>query len=218
MRQAQPEVGLQHLPDVHARGHAQRIEHDVHRLAVGQEGHVLIGHHAGDDALVAVAAGHLVTHAELLLAGHVDLDLLDDAGVDVVAASTRSSARSFSMSRSWNLPLNSLMMPLDLDLDGAGIDLDVVVGRGQLAQQGLGDLAVGRDDDLARVHVDHVQRDLLAQQDVAQGLGQVLLQPVVLVLELVVDLLDLALALGRGQLGLVEASLRAETFTSMTMP
>jgi hypothetical protein len=65
---------------------------------------------------------------------------------------------------------------VDLVADRRGIDLDAVIHRRQLAQQRLGDLAVGRDDDLAGLAVDHVERDLLAQQDVAQRLGQLLAQ------------------------------------------
>ena len=53
---AQPEVRLQDLPDVHAARHAERVQHDVDRRAVREERHVLFGHDAGDDALVAVAA------------------------------------------------------------------------------------------------------------------------------------------------------------------
>ena len=68
------------------------------------------------------------------------------------------------------------MISLILLRIGRRIDLDAVVDRRQLAQQRLGDLAVGRDDDLAGLAVDHVERDLLAQQDVAQRLGQLLAQ------------------------------------------
>ena len=53
---------------------------------------------------------------------------------------------------------------------GRRIDLDAIVDRRQLAQQRLGDLAVGRDDDFAGLGVDHVERDLLAEQDVARAL------------------------------------------------
>ena len=79
------QVRFQHLADVHARRHAQRIQHDVHRRAVREERHVFFGHDLGDDALVAVAAGHLVADRELALRGDVNLDLLDDAGIDFVA-------------------------------------------------------------------------------------------------------------------------------------
>ena len=57
------EVGLEDLTDVHAARHAERIEHDVNRGAVGEERHVLLGHDLGHHTLVAVAPGHLVAHA-----------------------------------------------------------------------------------------------------------------------------------------------------------
>ena len=79
------QVRLQHLPDVHARRHAQRIQADFDRRAVRQERHVFFGHDLGDHTLVAVAAGHLVTDFKLLLGGDVDLDLLDRAGAGVFA-------------------------------------------------------------------------------------------------------------------------------------
>ena len=37
------EVRLEDLPDVHARRHAERVQHDVDRRAVGQVRHVLLG-------------------------------------------------------------------------------------------------------------------------------------------------------------------------------
>jgi hypothetical protein len=80
-----PEVGLEDLPDVHAARHAERVEHDVDRRAVGQVRHVLLGQDARDDALVAVAAGHLVADLELALDGDVDLHHLDDARRQLVA-------------------------------------------------------------------------------------------------------------------------------------
>ena len=79
MLRGPPEVGLEDLPDVHSARHAERVEHDVHRTAVGQERHVLLGHDAGNDTLVAVAAGHLVADRDLALLGQVDLHQLDDA-------------------------------------------------------------------------------------------------------------------------------------------
>ena len=59
------------------------------RRAVVHVGHVLDGQHAGDDALVAVAAGHLVALLELALGGDEDLDHLLDAGGQLVAVRER---------------------------------------------------------------------------------------------------------------------------------
>ena len=53
--------------------------------AVLQVRHVLFRQDAGDDALVAVAAGHLVADLELALDGDVDLHHLDDARRQLVA-------------------------------------------------------------------------------------------------------------------------------------
>ena len=79
------QVGLQHLADVHARRHAQRIQHDVDRRAVGDVRHVLDRHDRRDHALVAVAAGHLVARLHAALHREVDLDHLEHARGEVVA-------------------------------------------------------------------------------------------------------------------------------------
>src|SRR6476620_10285753 len=55
------EVQLEDLAEVHTTGNTVRVEHDVDRRAVLEEGHVLDREDLGDDALVAVAAGELVT-------------------------------------------------------------------------------------------------------------------------------------------------------------
>ena len=55
------QVSLQDLANIHAARHTQGVQDQFHGCAVSQEGHVLRGHHFGDDALVTVAAGHLVT-------------------------------------------------------------------------------------------------------------------------------------------------------------
>ena len=54
--------------------------------AVGEERHVLLRHHLGDHALVAVAAGHLVAGLQLALHRDEDLDHLHHARRQVVAA------------------------------------------------------------------------------------------------------------------------------------
>jgi hypothetical protein len=78
-------VHFQHLADVHARRHAQRVEHDVARRAVGHVGHVFDRNDLGHHALVAVAAGHLVARLQAALDGQVDLDHLEHAGRQLVA-------------------------------------------------------------------------------------------------------------------------------------
>ena len=80
------QVGLEDLADVHAAGHAQRVEQDLDAGAVREERHVLLGEDLGDDALVAVAAGHLVADRDDPLGGDVDLDHLEHARGELVAA------------------------------------------------------------------------------------------------------------------------------------
>src|SRR5216683_8006444 len=63
------EVRLENLADVHTRRNAERIENNLDRSAVRHVRHVFLRHDAGDDALVAVAAGHLVADGELALHG-----------------------------------------------------------------------------------------------------------------------------------------------------
>jgi hypothetical protein len=75
---------LEHLADVHARGHAQRIEHDVDRCAVLEIGHVLDRHDGRDHALVAVAAGHLVAGLHAALHRQVHLDHLEHARGEII--------------------------------------------------------------------------------------------------------------------------------------
>src|SRR5690606_41285394 len=69
---------LEDLTDVHAARHAERIQHDVDRRSIRQERQVLLRHDAGDDALVALPAGHLVTYADLALLRGVALLELND--------------------------------------------------------------------------------------------------------------------------------------------
>ena len=99
------EVGLEDLPDVHARRHAERVEHDVDRRAVLEVRHVLFGQDAGDDALVAVAAGHLVADLELALDGDVDLHHLDDARRQLVALLERGDLLAEDALRSRSIVL-----------------------------------------------------------------------------------------------------------------
>ena len=79
-------VGFQDLTDVHARRHAQRVQHQVNGGAIGQERHVLDGNDLGDDTLVAVTASHLVARLQLALHCDKDLDHLHHARRQVVAA------------------------------------------------------------------------------------------------------------------------------------
>ena len=194
------QMGLQHLADVHTRRHAERVQDDVDRGAVRKVRHVFLGNDLGDDALVPVAAGHLVADGNLPLGGNIDFHLFDDPGVDVLTGLDALQLHIFLVGQLVELLFEARDDLADFDPDRAGIDLDVVVHVGDLPQQRLGDLAVGRDDDFTGFRVDHVERDLLVEQDVGEGLGQLLLQLRMLLDELVLDSLGVLLRLARGQL------------------
>lgn len=67
---------LEHLAEVHSAGHAQGVEHDVDRGAVREEWHILFRKDPGDDTLVAVTAGELVSLGDLAMLGDVDANHL----------------------------------------------------------------------------------------------------------------------------------------------
>src|SRR5439155_25283654 len=92
---------------------------------------------------------------------------------------------------------------IDLVADRRRVDLDPIVNAGEFAQQRLGDLPVRRDDDFAGLGVDHVEWDLFAQQNVAQGFGQLVAQILGLGPVLVFDLFGVLLGFGRGDFGAV---------------
>ncbi len=75
----------------------------------------------------------------------------------------------------------------------------MIVDRGEFTEERLGDLPIRGDDNLASLGIDHVQRDLLAQQDVTELLGQLLTQGIRLLLMLVFNLFALPFNLGRCQ-------------------
>ena len=79
------EMDLEHLADVHTGRNAEGVQNDVERGAVGQEGHILLRQNAGDDALVAVAACHLVAGLDLAALRDVNAHDHVHAGAEVVA-------------------------------------------------------------------------------------------------------------------------------------
>ena len=76
---------FEHLADVHARRHAQRIQYDVHRRPIRQEGHVFFGDDLGDHAFVAVAPRHFVADREFALRGDINFDRFDDTAISALA-------------------------------------------------------------------------------------------------------------------------------------
>src|SRR6478735_1419875 len=79
------EVRFEHLAHVHTARNTQRVQDDVNGGAVGKEGHVLDRKDLGDNTLIAVAAGELVTVGDLALLGDVDADQLVHARGKLVA-------------------------------------------------------------------------------------------------------------------------------------
>ena len=143
-----------------------------------------------------MAAGHLVTDRELALAGDEDLDLLDDAGIDIVAAFHAVHFNFALVLQLFEFVFERADDFADLDADRAGIDFDMIVNRGELAQQCLGDLAVGRDDDFTGLGIDHVEGDFFVQEDVRERLGQFFRERGFAFGKLVLDRFRLALGLG----------------------
>src|SRR5713226_619628 len=108
------EVRLQNLTDVHTRRNAERIENDLDRSAVRHVRHVFLRHDAGDNALVAVTAGHLVANGELALHGDVGFDQFDDARGQLVALLELVLALLGDLAEHINLPRGHLLDFLDL--------------------------------------------------------------------------------------------------------
>ena len=79
------QYGFKDLTNVHTRRHTQRIQHNVNRSSVSQERHVFLTHYAGNDTLVTVTSGHLVTDTDLTLLGNVNFSHLNDTGRQFVA-------------------------------------------------------------------------------------------------------------------------------------
>src|SRR4051812_47087430 len=204
------EVGLQDLTDVHSARDAQGVQDQVDCAAVLEVRHVLLGEHAGDDALVAVAAGHLVADGELALDGDVDLHHLDDAGRQLVALLQAGDLLAEDELHELLLLVEVLQDLGDLLLRAADRDLRPVLLR-DLVEERVGDLLPLVQEDVALV-VDELGRRLLAVEEPLDPLvGRVLedLDLVVLVLEelrlfLVLDVLGalvLVDALAREHLG-----------------
>src|SRR5699024_5708627 len=86
------EVDFEDLADVHTTGNTVGVEDHVDRSSVGEERHVLDRQDRRDDALVSVAAGHLVTDGDLAALGHVDADPLVDARRELIIVLTVEDA------------------------------------------------------------------------------------------------------------------------------
>ena len=199
------EVGLQDLPDVHARRHAQRVEDDLDRRAVRQVRHVRLGEDARDDALVAVASGHLVADRQLALHGDVDLYHLDDTRRQLVAL--LQELDPLRVDAVEHLDLGILAAEDDRDLVG-----DLLVLQLQpleLLRRQAGD-ALEREfgallDDLAAVAVGDLFGRHPVDEEVPDLLVGLFADDPDLVFRVLLDLRDLVLLDGEGPEVLVDA-------------
>src|SRR2546430_1392412 len=158
---------------------AERVQNDVDGCAVRQVRHVLRRHDPGDDALVAVAAGHLVAGRDLSLLGDVDPDHLVDSGTELVLVLAgedldvdHDSALAMRYAQARVAHLARLLTEDRTEQALLSRQLGLALGR-DLAHQDVALLDLGADvDDAALVevaqrvvrHVGDVARDLLGAE------------------------------------------------------
>src|SRR4051812_20632404 len=188
-----PEVRLENLSDVHARRNAERVEHDPDGRAIRQVRHVLLGEDAADDALVAVASGHLVADTQLALHGDVNLDHLDDTRRELVALlEVFATLLGFLLQHA-----DAVLGALDEHADRlARLFIDrqrQQLAAGQASDRFAGGSLALADERLARAEVDHVALQLLVAEDVADTLVARVGDDADLVLDVAIHPLDLAL-------------------------
>ena len=161
------QVRFKDLAHVHPRRHAQRVQHDVHRRAVGHVRHVLDRSDLGDHALVAVAAGHLVAGLQAALHRDIDLDHLQHARRQLVALGELLPLGFESRVELAALLRDRLLQRLDLPggVFGGQADVEPVVALDTI-QIRLGDL--GALDELLRSAVGD-----LAVQEALEALERV---------------------------------------------
>src|SRR3984885_7343769 len=164
---------LQDLTHVHTRRNTERVENDLDRRTVGQIGHILLGKNAGNDALVPVAAGHLVAHRQLALHGDVDLDQLDHAWRQFVTLLQLADflvgdlAQHIDLTRGHFLDLVDLLVDARI-LVGVANTLQVA-GRNALDGVAIDDLFL-HDEALVGALVVQVSQHFLAAQNRFQTL------------------------------------------------
>ncbi len=193
-------MGFEHLTDVHARRHAQRIQHDVDRRTVGEIRHVFDRNDRRDDALVAVTAGHLVAGLHAALHREVHLHHLEHARGEIVAG------RDLGF-----LLVEALLERLALDLEALGSLLELAVRifvfETDLEPRFAGHLVEVRHFDLALEAVRTTGRDL-ADEHVAHAREQVVFEDALLVAQVLADAFDFSLLDGQRARVLVDAVAR----------
>ena len=65
-------MNLKHLSDVHTGRYAERVKNDVKRTTIRKERHILYRKYTGNNTLVTVTAGHLITYGDLTFLSDVD--------------------------------------------------------------------------------------------------------------------------------------------------
>ena len=169
------EVGLEDLADVHAGGHAERVEDHVHGGAVLEERHVLLLDDLRDHTLVAVTARELVALGDLALLGDEHAHEVVDPGRQVVAV---VAAEGLHVDHDATLSVGHLQRGV-ADLAGLlledrpdqlllGRELGLALGR-DLADEQVAGLDLGADSHDSAV-VEVAQRLLGAVGDVAGDL------------------------------------------------
>ena len=91
------EVGFEHLAEVHPGRHADRVKDDVQRPAIRHERQVFLGQYLGDDALVTVAARHLVALGDLAGLRDPYAHHGDDAGRQLVSLFLHEHAHVYDL-------------------------------------------------------------------------------------------------------------------------
>src|SRR5688500_14210615 len=167
------EVRFENLTDVHTRRNAERIQHDFHRRAVRQVRHVFLGKNARDDALVAVAAGHLVADRELALHRHVHLDELDDTRRQLVAAANLLLLLFEQLTDDFHLPLGSFFERAEIVFEPRIVRLNLQAHHrvvGQLGQNLRRQHRALLLDALAAILIEQVAAQRLAVQHLHDAL------------------------------------------------
>src|SRR5271169_2395526 len=111
------EMGLKDLAHIHTAGHTQRIQNNLHRRSVFEVRHVLFRQDARDDALVSMASGHLVAHAQLALHGDIYLHQLDHARWKLIALLQLLDLLADNLAQNVNLPRSHLLDFVNLLVD-----------------------------------------------------------------------------------------------------
>ena len=167
------QVRFQNLTHVHTRRNAERIENDLDRRAIGQIRHVFLRKNARDDALVAVAAGHLVADRQLALHGNVNLDQLDHARRQFVALLQLADLLVGDLAQHFDLTRGHLLDLIDLLVD-AGILVGVADALQVLGGDALDGFAIEEralvDQALVGALVVQVGQHFLAAQNAFQTL------------------------------------------------